>query len=157
MGRDTFCIVRGSATEQKPKSSPARSVLAFHLPTLKGNLDVLSAHVETTKISQSNFPAKEEFVGCLAELWPRSDICKRMGQHAASGTTTSPRNEPSRSVTNDSEQLVAELLDEKARNGGAEAAYVLGVYGLAEEVSGGISSDKVPDPLSPSATKGRLM
>ena len=109
-----------------------RSAALVSRQPLKGHLDVLSAYVETTKISQSNFPAKEEFVGCLAELWPRSDICKRMGQHAASGTTTSPLNEPSRSVTNDSEQLVAELLDERARNGGAEAACVLGVYGLAE-------------------------
>ena len=33
MGRDTFCILRGSATEQKPKSSLAHSLLAFHLPS----------------------------------------------------------------------------------------------------------------------------
>ena len=32
MGRDTFCILRGSATEQKPKSSPAHSLPAFTFP-----------------------------------------------------------------------------------------------------------------------------
>ena len=55
-----------------------RSAALVSRQPLKGHLDVLSADVETTKIPQSNFPAKEKFVGCLAELWPRSDICKRM-------------------------------------------------------------------------------
>ena len=32
MGRDTFCISRGSATEQKPKSSRAHFPPGFHLP-----------------------------------------------------------------------------------------------------------------------------
>ena len=32
MGRDTFCILRGSATEQKPQSSPARLSWPFTFP-----------------------------------------------------------------------------------------------------------------------------
>ena len=66
MGRDTFCILRGSATEQKPKSSPIQLPPGFHLP---GN-QLLKPAARRTRINNrsSSFRKVDPPLGMLCLL-----------------------------------------------------------------------------------------